>query len=88
MDDITKWHDVIKAPDLSGIDWEQLGDINMDGTVDSHDAILALNEYVLSVTGGSDGVFADGEGTEVKVTGNVLSTGDDGNGEFRFRLPA
>ena len=24
LDDITKWHDVIKAPDLSGIDWEQM----------------------------------------------------------------
>jgi hypothetical protein len=24
LDDITKWRDVIKAPDLSGIDWEQM----------------------------------------------------------------
>ncbi|HAM69342.1 MAG TPA: hypothetical protein DCP68_06990 [Ruminococcus sp.] len=39
---------------VGGIDWEHLGDINMNGAVDSHDAILALNEYVLSVTGGSD----------------------------------
>ncbi|MBR5931921.1 MAG: veratrol--corrinoid protein metyltransferase, partial [Lachnospiraceae bacterium] len=24
LDDITKWRDVIKAPDLTGVDWEQL----------------------------------------------------------------
>ncbi|MCQ2511826.1 MAG: veratrol--corrinoid protein metyltransferase [Lachnospiraceae bacterium] len=24
LDDITKWHDVIKAPDISGFDWEQM----------------------------------------------------------------
>jgi len=24
LDDITKWHDVIKAPDISGYDWEQM----------------------------------------------------------------
>lgn len=24
LDDVTKWHDVIKAPDISGFDWEQM----------------------------------------------------------------
>ena len=24
LDDVTKWHDVIKAPDISGVDWEQM----------------------------------------------------------------
>ena len=24
LDDVTKWRDVIKAPDLTGVDWEQM----------------------------------------------------------------
>lgn len=31
LDDISHWHDVIKAPDLSGIDWEQQVKDGMEG---------------------------------------------------------
>ena len=33
LDDITKWRDVIKAPDLSHVDWEQLAKKDMAAAV-------------------------------------------------------
>ena len=32
LDDITQWRDVIKAPDISGVDWEQLAKKDMEAS--------------------------------------------------------
>ncbi|MDR1821208.1 MAG: veratrol--corrinoid protein metyltransferase [Oscillospiraceae bacterium] len=44
LDDITKWRDVIKAPDISGIDWEAMvkKDIE-DSRIDRTQSAMALN---------------------------------------------
>ena len=51
LDDITKWHDVIKAPSLEGIDWEQMAKKDLEMfKVDRE------NKVVVYMTGGT-GIF-------------------------------
>lgn len=50
LDDITKWHDVIKAPSLEGIDWEAMANRGLKGLADRgfkrEESALALNMHV------------------------------------------
>jgi len=51
LDDITKWHDVIKAPSLEGIDWEQMAKKDLEMFKPDRE-----NQVVSYMTGGS-GLF-------------------------------
>ncbi|MCQ2530545.1 MAG: veratrol--corrinoid protein metyltransferase [Lachnospiraceae bacterium] len=51
LDDITKWHDVIKAPSLEGIDWEQMAKKDLEMFKPDRE-----NQIVTYATGGS-GLF-------------------------------
>ena len=47
LDDITKWRDVIKAPSLEGIDWEDMAKKSVAKTgVNRDKSVLALNLHV------------------------------------------
>ena len=51
LDDITKWHDIIKAPDLSDVDWDamakkQVEDMTAMGILDRENQALALSTHV------------------------------------------
>ena len=49
LDDITKWHDVIKAPDLSDVDWEMMCKKDLDKLATDYDrtqTAIGLNLYV------------------------------------------
>ena len=47
LDDITKWRDVIKAPSLEGIDWEDMAKKSVAKTrVNRDQSVLALNLHV------------------------------------------
>ena len=51
LDDITKWHDVIKAPSLEGIDWEAMAKKDLEMFKPDRE-----NQIVTYATGGS-GLF-------------------------------
>jgi len=50
LDDITRWRDVIKAPDISDIDWEQMAKKDLENLakrgVDRNQTALAFNMHV------------------------------------------
>ena len=65
LTDVTKWRDIIKAPDISGIDWEKMvkDDIERVG-IDRNETALALNlhfgyfQHLMSFMGFSEGMMA------------------------------
>jgi hypothetical protein len=66
--DITKWRDIIKAPDISNIDWEAMvkRDIDRSG-VNRSESALAMNlhmgyfQYLMAFMGFSEGMMAMAE---------------------------
>ncbi|MGI6217282.1 MAG: uroporphyrinogen decarboxylase family protein [Coriobacteriales bacterium] len=47
LDDVTKWHDVVKAPDLSDVDWEMTCKKDIEAMhIDRNQTALMLNGYV------------------------------------------
>jgi hypothetical protein len=65
LDDITKWHDVIKAPDLSGVDWEQMAknDLKRRGidrnlTAVGQDVFIGPFQYLMAFMGFTEGMIA------------------------------
>jgi hypothetical protein len=81
LDDLTKWRDIIKAPDLSGTDWEKLvkEDVERSG-IDRKQTAMALNlhfgyfQHLMSFMGFEDGLMAFyEEPDEVKALLEYLS---------------
>ena len=65
LDDITKWRDVIKAPDLSGVDWERMAKKELDESgIDRSQTALCFDMHVgyfqnlMSFMGFSEGLCA------------------------------
>ena len=65
LEDITKWRDVIKAPDLSDIDWEQMAkaDLERSGidraiTAVGQDTFLGAFQYLVAFMGFTEGMVA------------------------------
>ncbi|MCF0120649.1 MAG: veratrol--corrinoid protein metyltransferase [Oscillospiraceae bacterium] len=65
LDDITKWRDVIKAPDLTGVDWEACAKKEFDNTgIDRKYTAVAYNTHLgyfqllMSFMGFSNGLMA------------------------------
>lgn len=65
LDDITHWRDVIKAPDISGFDWERIAKeniensgINRDETLLSFDVHFGYFQHVMSFLGFTNGLCA------------------------------
>ena len=65
LKDIRKWRDVIKAPDISGIDWEDMVKKHIEKTeIDRTQTVLALNlhfgyfQHLMSFMGFSEGLTA------------------------------
>ncbi|MDR1205432.1 MAG: veratrol--corrinoid protein metyltransferase [Peptococcaceae bacterium] len=65
LDDLTKWRDIIKAPDISGIDWE--GEVKKQierSGIDRKQTAMALNlhfgyfQHLMSFMGFEDGLLA------------------------------
>ncbi len=71
LDDITKWRDVIKAPDLSDVDWEQLAKKDLARfPYDRKDTLMAFSlhqgyfQLLAEFMGFADGMMAMYEETE------------------------
>ncbi len=74
LEDITKWRDVIKAPDLEGVDWETMIKKQFDGFaelgVNRDDTAIALNlhfgyfENLMAFMGFTEGLCAMSEEPE------------------------
>ena len=65
LKDIREWRDVIKAPDISGIDWENVVKKHIEKTgIDRRQTVLALNlhfgyfQHLMSFMGFSEGLLA------------------------------
>ena len=65
LKDIRQWRDVIKAPDISGVDWEDMVKKNLEQTkIDRTQTALALNlhfgyfQHLMSFMGFSEGLVA------------------------------
>ncbi len=65
LDDITKWRDVIKAPDISGYDWERIvkeniehSNYNRDETLLSLDMHFGYFQHLMSFMGFEEGLCA------------------------------
>ena len=65
LDDITKWRDVIKAPDLSGFDWERIAKKNIeDSGIDRNQTLLSFDlhfgyfQHLMSFMGFTEGLCA------------------------------
>jgi hypothetical protein len=81
LDDLTKWRDIIKAPDISGIDWE--GEVKKQierSGIDRRQTAMALNlhfgyfQHLMSFMGFEDGLLAFyEEPDEVKALLDYLS---------------
>ena len=80
LDDITKWRDIIKAPDFSGFDWEKLSldhiktsGIDRTQTALSFDVHFGYFQHLMSFLGFTDGLCAIfEEPDEVKELLNYL----------------
>jgi hypothetical protein len=47
LDDIRNWRDVIKAPDISGVDWEAMARQDMEaGNIDHENTVVCLGTHV------------------------------------------
>ncbi|MGI6218080.1 MAG: uroporphyrinogen decarboxylase family protein [Coriobacteriales bacterium] len=71
LDDITRWRDVIKAPDLSDIDWEQMAkdDLKRSGvdrekTAIGQDTFIGPFQYLMAFMGFTEGMIALSEEPE------------------------
>ena len=71
LDDIEKWRDVIKAPDVSGYDWERIvkdsiehSNYNREETLLSIDMHFGYFQHLMSFMGFSEGLCALLEDTE------------------------
>lgn len=65
LDDITKWRDVIKAPDLSGVDWESMAKKQLENSkIDRTQTAISFNlhmgffEDLMSFMGFTEGLTA------------------------------
>ena len=65
LDDVTKWRDVIKAPDLSDVDWEMVAKKELDAAnIDRSQTAVAFNTHVgffqdlMSFMGFTNGLMA------------------------------
>ena len=65
LKDIRQWRDVIKAPDLSGVDWEKMVKNDLERVnIDRNETALALNlhfgyfQHLMSFMGFSEGMMA------------------------------
>ncbi|MCL2125941.1 MAG: veratrol--corrinoid protein metyltransferase [Oscillospiraceae bacterium] len=65
LKDIRQWRDVIKAPDISGVDWEDMVKKNIEQTkIDRNETALALNlhfgyfQHLMSFMGFTEGLTA------------------------------
>ena len=65
LTDIRKWRDVIKAPDISGVDWEKMVKDNIEAVgIDRNETAMALNlhfgyfQHLMSFMGFSEGLMA------------------------------
>lgn len=65
LDDITKWRDVIKAPDLSGFDWEKIAKDNIENSgIDRSKTLLSFDlhfgyfQHLMSFMGFTEGLCA------------------------------
>ncbi|MDR3278249.1 MAG: veratrol--corrinoid protein metyltransferase [Oscillospiraceae bacterium] len=63
LTDITKWRDVVKAPDVSGIDWEQLAKKDLAGFDRENTAVLATThvgyfQQLMAFMGFTEGLCA------------------------------
>ncbi|MBQ8975662.1 MAG: veratrol--corrinoid protein metyltransferase [Oscillospiraceae bacterium] len=65
LDDITKWRDVIKAPDISGYDWKKIAKDNIENSgIDRSRTLLSFDlhfgyfQHLMSFMGFSEGLCA------------------------------
>lgn len=65
LDDITKWRDIIKAPDISGYDWERIAKDNIEKSgIDRNQTLLSFDvhfgyfQHLMSFMGFTNGLCA------------------------------